>query len=318
MASVARVESSNVVASGPICILSHGMGQDSACLLSLLTDPNRPEVWERYVGGAELIVVHSDTGNEHQATVDYRTHVRDLCAEHGITYVQVDLEDGFHTGAWRFGLVGQWQANHTIGSAAYPATCSDSLKVQPIWKAINAFCGKRFGVSDYRKGGLKEHLRRYGAIPTIIGIAKGEEKRIRATAQLPLLPQEEDTGWFATCVKRIYPLMDMGMDRAAAQAYLRSRNQPVPRPSNCQFCPYKSRQEVLHLARTDEKAFARWSELEDDKRRHNAAHPHNYGVKGKKMLREFYAEAERMYGHLTIEQLEAHVMSHGHCTPSKH
>jgi hypothetical protein len=314
----------------PITLFSHGMGQDSAGIAALLYDPDRPALREQVLSGRQLLVVHSDTLAEHAYTVAYRKHARGFFAMHDVPYVELQPHDGFHSGGWRGGLLGQWDRNSTVGSAAFPASCSDSLKASPIWALVNELCGLLYGVDPHKhpgKNGLREHQRRFGKLVCIIGFAKGEENRrldAGCNEQLELIPSEKKTvrKWLLECVERVTPLIDLGMDRAAIQAYLQSRGLPCPPPSNCWACPYKSRHETLFLLRTDPAAVELWRAIEKRKLETWAAPcaangKANHGVKGRKTLDEFLDEAERLHGTMSTEALYEHVYSHGHKIPSK-
>jgi hypothetical protein len=308
----------------PLVVFSHGMGQDSAGILALLTDPARPEFRERYVGkDGSLLVIHCDTMDEHRETVEYRAWTRDYCAQRGIEYLELHPSDGFHAGAWTGGLIGQYRANNTIGSVGFPSTCSDQLKIQPQWKAINARLARELGVDPARKGGLYAHEKQFGRVRCIIGFAAGEERRIQTSAQIELIPKKTRQPWYSRCVEPVYPLIDLGLDRGAVQSYLRERGLPVPRPSNCRRCFWKSAQELIHLERTDPAALEEWLELEANKLaawadRTAKSGARNSGVKGSQTLRAFLDDARAKYGHLTTEQLHEYVMSHGHCVASKY
>lgn len=307
----------------PVVVLSHGMGQDSAAALAAFTNPDEPEIRRRFVGDATLLVIHSDTGAEHPETIAYRSWVRDYCAAHGAVYFQVDRDLGFHTGHAVNGLHGMWDATNTISSVAFPSTCSDRLKITPIWHAINRILADSFDVPDARKNGIYEYMARFGKrLRSYLNFAKGEEGRLdpvtRARFDLKLFDELVEAPprgelWFDRNVSENYPLLELGIDRAAAQRYLRERGQPVPRPSLCTTCHWKSKQEVLHLQRTLPEYLAYWLMAEERKIAANPGKERNYGVKGAITLKQFLAEAEAEYGHLSTEELYEYVMTHGHC-----
>ena len=73
----------------------------------------------------------------------------------------------------------------------------------------------------------------------MIGIAKGEEKRTHKVVY--------DKGWKA-CINRIYPLIDLDLDRNNCQRYIRwVKGATIPYPSNCMRCPYMSPIELIWL-----------------------------------------------------------------------
>lgn len=319
---------------GPeVTILSYGAGQDSTALLHLYI--NDASFRAKYAPN-RFIVVMSGTGAEHPDTDAYVETVKVLCADSGIEFHHIAPSDGYHTGGWTRGLIGQWEKNSTIGSASYPASCSSALKIEPIWKFVEKWIETNYGYAARRKRGISEFVRDFGKIRCILGIAKGEEKRAGGSKQTKFdFVEEKSTEkvWFRDCVDRSYPLIDLGLDRAGCQALIQSYGSQasspsfgtkVPSPSNCWACPYKSRQEVLWTARFLPIHFEKWLSLEDTKRtkwegatKDDGTLIPNHGVKGKTTLREYYAEAVARYGHWTDEQLETYRQSHGHCNNSK-
>lgn len=340
LTDISNVSGASAKTRRPVAILSHGQGQDSATILALLTDPNRPEIRERYIGDRDLIVIHACTGNEHDETIAYREWTRAYCESVGVLYVQIDGAMGFHSGSWSGGLVAQWRAHNTIGSASYPKSCTDALKTSVIYKFLNHYFGEIYGYPTGQKKALYSYVEEFGEqIRMMIGIAKGEESRVNAPTVDQIMfniieeygvdgkkPKSGDHVWMTKNVNRIYPLIDLGFDRAACQEYLASRGMPIPRPSNCKFCPYKSKIEVLEMIRFFPNDFAMWAELEDAKLKHWAGRVNpktgeivpNHGVKGTKTLREFAAEAEKEFGHYSDAQVREYIMSHGHCVKSKY
>jgi hypothetical protein len=313
-------------ASRPIVFLSHGAGQDSAAILTLLTDPTRPEVARTYLpDDAQLVVMHADTQAEHDETVEYRSYIASYCAAREIPFLVIDKDLGMHTGAWRDGLWGQWIANSTIGSVCFPSTCSDSLKVAPFYKAASAILGALYDVVDFRKRPLYEYTKRFGRkLDVLIGFAAGEEHRADSDelpwVMLPLFPMKPKHRplhkWFVENVRRQYPLIALEMKRQDAQEYLRSVGEPVPRPSLCKTCHWKSPEELEHLARTEPQIVAFWKERESAKVKKHADRARNATVKGTIDLTQVFDDARRSCAGMTTEELYERVFSHGHAVKS--
>ncbi len=70
---------------------------------------------------------------------------------------------------------------------------------------------------------------------------------------------------------------------------------------------------MLHLSRTEPDVFAYWVRAEARKLREHPSAPGkpNYGAKGAILLPAFLQRAERLFGHLSTDELAAHVFSHG-------
>lgn len=288
-----------------LTVLSFGGGQDSTAILHRLVLDL--EFRRRYAPG-RLLVVMSDTGDEHPDTVEHVGAMRRMCQNVGIEFEYLTTDRGYHRGCWSEGLARTYERLGAIGSVAYPKTCSANLKVYPIWRFLEEWIAARYGIENRgKKFAVKEFVRRHGKVRVLLGIAAGEEKRCGRDRE----------PWAQLCVQKVYPLIDLGWDRAACQRYVASIGQAVPPPSNCLMCPFKSKQEVLWTYRRHPERWEQWVSLEAAKvRKHEAlgADPRkNYGVKGVRLLPAVLEAAQREFGHLSDEELDAHRMSHGHC-----
>ena len=295
----------------PLTVLSYGAGQESTAILyRLVLDP---AFRDRYAPG-RLLVVQADTGDEHKETLDHVRYTHRFCRAHGIAFVHVTGDKGFHRGHWAGGLRAQYRATNTVGSKAFPKSCTDALKVAPIYRFLEEFLVREYGiVSDGRKGGFYEYARRFGRLRMLLGIAKGEERRVAKVGGAG----DRSPAWMRACVERIYPLIAEGMDRADCQAYCRHVGLPLPPPSCCVLCPFQSQIEILWLARRLPEDFKEWVEIEAHKLaawQHKGAR--NLGVNGRKTLPQVLADAERRYGHMSDAELDEYRFSHGHCTAS--
>lgn len=299
-----------------LTVLSYGGGQDStAILLRLIHDPEYRARW----APNRLVVVTADTGDEHDETYAYIEDVaRPLCAEHGIEYHLLTADMGFHSEAWQT-LIHQYRRNDTVGSKAYPKTCTDNLKVKPIYRWLEYWLHEQYGVrwrgaghAVMWKQGVRDFTARHGKVRVLIGIAGDEAKR-RAGGEMP-------AAWMRECLDRAYPLVDDGWNRQKCQDYIAELGYPVPAPSNCRRCPFMDLKELLLLARRDRAGYDEWVELEAAKLRANASKGEkNFGVWGKdKTLPQMLALAEEKHGHMTLEELEHHRFSHGHCVGSRY
>jgi hypothetical protein len=314
----------------PITVLSFGGGQNSAALLQLAL--HDASFRERFLDG-DLLVVMADTGAEHPETIAYVEEVKALCAERGIPFLHVTPDLGFHTGSWAKGLVGQYEATATVGSVGFQASCTDSLKIAPLYKAIEAWISREYGFPTGRgKLALKEYVRVFGRkLPVWIGFGAEERHRLPASAaQLGLdgiLPKEKPRYlWFEECIASVYPLVELGMDRAACQSYIASLGATDPPPSLCLYCHWKSHAEVEWMRRLMPDKLQLWLALERRKldvwegrvSKKSGLPIKNNGVKGSKTLETFVAEAEEMYRSWTTEQLKEHIFSHGHTVNARY
>lgn len=323
-----------------LTVLSFGGGQDSTALLyEYVYNYNFRKVYDI----KKLLVLISETGNEHDETYAHIEHIKDFCIKYKIEFVQISYNMGFHQGSWADGLVEFYKKTTTCGSKAFPKTCTDNLKVKPIYRFLNWYvmekydlrekCFQSFGKKtiekwktsayndDYansrlisqlsQKKALKLYAEKYGKIDMMIGIAYGEETRIGGNDTSPV--------WMQLSINKVYPLIDMKLDRKGCQDLIVSYDQVIPPPSNCIICPFLSYQELLFMWRFNRKWFYIWVDLEAkklDKYKHLGEK--NLGVFGSKTLTQSLEVAQQKYGHWTDEELKEYKMSHGHCVKSKY
>lgn len=167
----------------------------------------------------------------------------------------------------------------------------------------------------------------------MIGIAKGEEKRVSD-------PSKSPKRWYRESIEPIYPLIDMGMDRAACQELLHSKGMYVI-PSNCKACPFLSLPELEYLRRFYPKDLQDWVHLEAAKLEKHAdknsvivtgknGEPKldrhgkpkvankNYGVFGVTPLPAKIREAKEAYSSWSDERIAEYRYSHGHCVATSY
>lgn len=302
-----------------LTILSYGGGQDSTAILyKLIHDP----IFRLEYAPDDLIVVITDTFNEHKETYSYIKQVKEVCQEHGIPFFVLRH---WATGDWKNGLIGFYEAKNTVGSKAFRKTCTMRLKINPIYNWLDQHLHE---IYKTEVKGNKKAIRRFaldhGKIDVLIGIARGEEKRAGTN-------EESKDRWMREAINKRYPLIDIGYDRQDCQDYIRGLGYEVPIPSNCILCPFMSKQELLYLYRKMPEWYNKWVDLEENKiqkfmhngdrtktLKSNGEIGDNLGVWGKKLLPEILQEAIDEFGHMTDEELHEYKMSHGHCVKSKY
>lgn len=298
-----------------LTVLSFGGGQDSTTLLYLYAYD--AEFRKAYAPN-DFLVVMSDTGNEHDETYDHVQKIKNFCQMKEIPFVMITPEMGYHGNNWDT-LTDQFEAKNTIGSKAYPKTCTDRLKIKPIYKFLEDWIADKYDLARGRKKAFKEFAKVYGKINMMIGIAKGEETRM----------QQGESGevWRDLSINTLYPLVDLGLDRQGCQDKIESYGHSIPMPSNCMFCPWLSEQELIWLDRFQPEKFAYWEELEANKIQANLHKgDSNLGVWGKYnkaedrtfTLRDALEKAKEKFGHWDDDRLNEYKMSHGHCVASKY
>ncbi len=265
----------------------------------------------------DLLVLMSDTGKEFPETYMHVASVRDFCDEQGIAFEFITKDLGFHNANWQ-SLEEYFERYDLIMSRVFNKSCTDNLKIQPLYRYLNVWLSYHFGIpksggKHRTKRALVEFAEKHGPVRMMLGIAKGEEGRVAPDEEAP-------HQWQRLAVQKAYPLLWLGWDRADCQSYIRKVGKVVPPPSNCMWCPFLSKAELLWLARKFPAEFERWCELEARKLQ-KFAHlgERNVCVLHKhKTLREVLADAERQYGDWTTEHLEEYRFSHGHCVRSRY
>lgn len=292
-----------------LTVLSFGGGQDSTALLYLYAYDR--EFRAKYAPG-DFLVVMAETGDEHDQTYSHVNEIKQFCHVHGIDFQHITPDMGYHPPSWQ-SLNGFYDLKKAVGSKAFPKTCTDNLKLIPIYKFLERHVGDRYGLPTGRKKGFYEFQKQYGKIRMMIGIAAGEEKRMAD-------PLKDTKKWKRECIDVVYPLVDLGLDRAGCQKTIDGFGHEVPLPSNCKRCPFMGEAELLWLFRNHPEDFHDWVRQEQVKMDNNRHLPDdkNLGVWGKKTLPEVLSKAQAKYGDWSDEQLHEYKMSHGHCVMSKY
>lgn len=311
--------------SNDFTVLSFGAGQDSTYILyRIIRDPE----YRQSIVKGHFIVVMSDTGNEHDYTYEHVEFIKFLCHENGIEFYFLTADQGFHPRTWP-SLSSQMRRNNSIMSMMFPRSCTDNLKIKPFYNFLNVYIAKTFYQknlpnSTRNKIYIKKFATDHGKINVVLGIASGEEKRVKVSKrklkenQLNFFekPKKKQNVWMDKCIIKCYPMIADGIDRQKAQDYILVTPWPLPPPSNCKQCPFMSKIEILWMFRFIPQDYYDWVEREQAKINKCIGLERNLGVKGEKLLPEILKEAIQEYGHWTDEELQEYKMSHGHCVMS--
>lgn len=308
-----------------LTVLSYGGGQDSSALLEMYLDDHQG-FRSRYAPN-DFLVAMSDTGDEFDQTYAHVRATQERCKKAGVEFVLITNDMGFHSDSWQT-LRHFYRTKGTIGSKAFPKTCTDRLKIEPLYRYLEHWLSQRYGVQCNQKQGIREFAKRFGKIQMMIGIAEGEQKRVSD-------PKKNPKRWYRESIETIYPLIDLGMDRQACQDYLHAKNLQVI-PSNCKACPFLSLEELEYLRRFCPEDLEDWVHLERaklDKHSHKSevivtdaagiprrdragkvkTKNQNYGVFGVTSLPAKIAEAKEKFADWSDQRVADYRYSHGHC-----
>lgn len=296
----------------PLTVVSYGGGQDSsAILLRLLRDGEFRQRW----APRRLMAVMSDTGDEHPQTLDYVSRMRELCESEGVEFHFLEAGGEFHSAAWQ-DLISHYRRNDTVGSKAFPKSCSANLKPAVIYRFLEAKLAADYGVRHNKKQGLYDYVALTGQrITMILGIAAGEEGRLAKDDSAP--------AYMRRTIERRYPLVEDGWDRERCKRYILSTGHDLPIPSLCRRCPFKRYSDLALMEREDPEGLAEWIDLERAKLDSSAGKfpdlppEKNFGVFGAKSLEQALEEAREQYGHLSYEELHELRMA-GHNVRSRY
>ena len=171
-----------------------GGGQDSVAILYL--SAWRPGFREKYVGDTDMLTVMSDTGNEHDETYEYvHTHVADVCKVANSEWHFLTPDLGYHAENWQ-SLQGYFAHYRAIGSKAYPKSCTDKLKLVPIYRFLEQHIGKKYDLKVGRKRAFYEYRERFGPMKVMIGITVEEAGR-------RIGDRSKEPKWSRECIEKV-------------------------------------------------------------------------------------------------------------------
>ncbi|GAB2547216.1 adenine nucleotide alpha hydrolase family protein [Spirosoma aerophilum] len=303
----------------PLTVLWFGAGQDSTDLLYRYL---RSKAYrEQFIGDSHFIVIMSNTGDEFDFTYNHIDEIRKLCIREGVKFYFIEPWMGYHSQAWQ-SLLGQFNRNQNLMSVAFPKTCTDNLKIGPNYRFLADYLRLRYGYDAKGNRVFYQYLEQFGKLKSIIGFAKGKESRCGLKKQTELFPElvkSKDSRplWMQRCVEHVYPLVNLGVNRAGCQESIKQLDYKVPMPSNCMRCPFAQGPELVFLNRLYPQQWDEWVKLEAAKIAKHRDQERNLGVKGEKLLPEVLKEELKLYGDWTTEMLAEYRMSHGHHVKSK-
>lgn len=312
-----------------LTVLSFGGGQDStAILLKLIYN----KTFRKKYAPDHLIVVMSDTGNEHPYTYKHVEIMRRLCEKNSIPFFFLTSDQGYHAPSWPNLIDPQIRPKSSKHKATLVQlgmkSCTDKLKIVPIYKFLDEYVNEQYEygykvqeVRGCRKKALLRYFEEHGHLRVLIGYAKGEEGRAERAMKLQEKQRKNTRGW-QHIIDRQFPLIDIAMNREACVKYIEKNVPYEVMPSNCMLCPYQSLAELLWLARYDPTMFGLWATMEAKK---IARYKHlegtttptgkpfkNFGVYSSvKLLPQRLEDAQEKYGHLSKEELHRHKKFHG-------
>lgn len=288
-----------------LTVLSFGGGQDSTALLyKYLYDP----AFKSTYAPGDFLVVIADTQDEHPHTYRHVEECQKLCQDKGLDFKWLRNGEGCAP-SWQCGLT-QWQKNHNNIVQLGTKSCTDKLKLDPIYNYIEKYIGEKYELASGRKKATKKYLSEGNVLNILIGIGRGEEKRMLTPEKRDALNKDKA---FMRGINFVYPLVDLGMNRTDCQNYIALVGHSVPMPSNCVRCPYMSDGELYWLWMNLPAEYQEWVELERAKLEKFADKgPKNKGVFASlRTIPERLEKCIEKFQDWTDDELKSYKMNHG-------
>lgn len=313
-----------------LLVLSFGGGQDSTTILYklILDKPFR----DSKLKGRNLVLIMSDTGDERKKTYDHVWSIKNLCKSLGIAFQYIASEEtikmhdedgrntdfiraGFHTDSWA-SLGAQYKRNHNL-AIRRNKSCTDNLKIKPIYRWMDAFCNEIMDNDDRDHKGkphIREYAKAYGNIEVMIGFTKGEETRVKKAKKF-----SGGAKWWES-IDKTFPLADeIPMDRGDCIDFMETSPYGSCPPSMCKMCPNITKHTLILMWHDDRAAFIewcrherrkikRWAPIQEEKGKANT-----FALGGKLNLIGELRAAMKKFSHMTLEEIREYDFSHGHC-----
>jgi len=262
-----------------ITILSCGLGQDSTALALMVAKGDYGMDRFRAEGAEDLVVAFYDTGAEWDFSYALIPRIAQMLGDVGVPFyvlekppIELFFTDPDKTWAHhRPGETLEQAADRgrfhnepdLLHSYYWGATlairdnrsCTSKLKIAPSRSFMDALDRERIGLDNTRRG----HLVRKGLAPrnrVLIGICSDESERAHH-AEKPWYEASE------------YPLLDAGITKDQAVAYLRDNGWGDVWKSGCDACPFQRKGWYWMLRELDPVRFAMVEKYERVARRRN-------------------------------------------------
>ena len=271
-------------------VISYGGGVQSTAMVIMAATRN-PE-FEKACGGPIDAALFSNVGDdsEHPATLEYVRNVMvPWCEEQNF---QLEILEKVRRDGRKETLL-----QHITRPE------SRSLPI-PV-RMANGAPGRRSCTVDYKIKVIQKWVREHGATKedpatVAIGISTDEFQRIA---------RADETG----IERRVYPLIDMNMDRSMCQNIPASVGLPAPGKSSCYFCPFHRASVWAEMRRDEPELFWKTVELEKllNERRDMLEKDHVWFTRFNKPLDEAVSEAQTQLP--GFESIEESGCDSGHC-----
>ena len=249
-----------------LTVISYGGGVQSTAMLVLAATGR--------LGHDVDAVLFANVGDdsEHPATLDYvRQVAMPWAAERGLPIHELRrvMRDGSERTLWQ-------------------DLMRDSRTINIPVRMDNGAPGNRNCTATYKMGVVGKWLKANGASPddpatVCIGISTDEIMRVGNKRAQPY-------------ERPVYPLIDLGLDRAACQQVIADAGLPVPGKSSCFFCPFHRPHTWSEMRRDEPDLFFKAADLEATliQRRQSLGKDPVYLTRFAKPLTEAIGEAQDM------------------------
>src|SRR5687768_13873206 len=126
-----------------LTVVSNGLGQDSTAIIYRV---GLDAAFRQRYAPHDVLVLHSDTGDEYPEVYAHRDRMAAWCREQGIPFVSLPQDSRWHTPSNRGGLVGKSRLYGTVPSIHHPRSCTPSFKTEPFYAYLADYIREAYGI----------------------------------------------------------------------------------------------------------------------------------------------------------------------------
>lgn len=289
---------------GPLLFFNQGLGQDSAAIAALYVLGELPASYYE-IPRERVFFVFSDTGAELKPTYEWKRRVFEpWLRKHGFELHTLRPGGPFHwcepspaypQGRYMRNIIYEHRKDRL---PSFPtrssARCTTNAKGRPLAK-FRSYQSERLDGLDNRQRAARV-IRGLGE-PNLVAIGYAADEIERA--------RESDANHTAKHWKPVYPLIELGMDRAACREVIKRAGLEVPMKSGCLMCPWAPTWHFYWLRERYPTDFRRAQAMENAAVAQKVARGEKpYYIKDDMPLNEAVEEWHRKHPDVTPDEIE--------------
>lgn len=268
-------------------VISYGGGVQSTALVVLAAQGKLDPI----MGGPVTTALFGNTGDdsEHPATLKYvREVAMPWAKEHGVEIIELQTtKNGQPTTIWNEIMKpdSKRMLIPVYGDINMPLqrSCTVDFKIKTVGRWVKKNGAKKDDPALVAIGISTDEIQRAG---------RGKEEYMQ---------------------QRVYPLLELGLDRIGCMRVIHDAGLPVPPKSSCFFCPFHRPQVWSELRRDEPELFEKAQQLEDvmiakqEARGKNPVYLTKFGVR---LTEAIHVAGDTLFG---IDPNDEHGCDSGHC-----